>query len=122
MREIEVSHQNVRLNSKHAKSYYNRGVIYQNLGYKEAAIWDYSEAIRLNHLYAEAYQNRGLTRAYLGDKRGAVEDLREAAKLFFAEGDITSYQMAKDLSIKFHELSSVTEIKTPTEAIESLFS
>lgn len=121
-REIEVCNQNLRIASDRAQPYYNRGVIYQNLGYKQAAIWDHTEAIRLNPNYAKAYQDRGLARAYLGDKRGAIEDLRTAAKLFFEAGDITNYQLAKrDFNKQFPQLNPEPQVPAST-AVECLFS
>lgn len=123
LREIETCTQRIRINPNDAKAYYSRGLNYQHLENKEAAIGDYTEAIRINFSYAEACHARGLARADLGDKKGAVEDLREAAKLFFEEGDIAKYQTARDLSKKFHELSSQTKTDASEEvAVESLFS
>jgi len=116
LREIETCTQNIRINPNYAEAYYNRGIAYQNLGEKQGAIGDYTEAIRINPSYADAYYNRGLIYADLGDKKGGVEDLREAAKLFFEEGDIASYQKARDLSKNFHELSS----QSTTDAFEEV--
>jgi len=116
LREIETCTQTIRINPNYAEAYYNRGIAYQNLGEKQGAIGDYTEAIRINPSYADAYYNRGLIYADLGDKKGGVEDLREAAKFFFEEGDIASYQKARDLSKNFHELSS----QSTTDAFEAV--
>lgn len=123
LREIEICTQNIRISPNDTKAYYNRGLTYQHLENKAAAIGDYTEAIRINPSYAEAYRDRGLARADLGNRKGAVEDLREAAKLFFEAGNIANYQMARDLSKEFHELSSQSRTDAPEEvAVEYLFS
>lgn len=123
LQEIEICTQNIRINPNDTKAYYNRGLTYQHLENKAAAIGDYTEAVRINPSYAEAYRDRGLARADLGNRKGAVEDLREAAKLFFEAGNIANYQMARDLSKEFHELSSQSRTDAPEEvAVEYLFS
>jgi len=123
LHEIETRTQTIRINPNYAEAYYNRGIAYQNLGEKQGAIGDYTEAIRINPSYADAYYNRALIRADLGDKKGGVEDLREAAKFFFEEGDIASYQKARDLSKNFHKLGSQSTTDAFEEvAVERLFS
>lgn len=123
LQEISTCSQTISINSNDANAYYNRGLNYEQLEDKESAIRDYTEAIRINPNYAEAYYKRAIARADLGNKKGAVEDLREAAKLFFDKGDIANYQKARDLSKKFHELSSQFRIDAFEElAVERLFS
>lgn len=129
LREIETCTQSIRINPISANAFFNRGLSYQRLGDLEAAIGDYTEAIRVNPSFAEAYQSRGLTYADLGDKQSAVKDLREAARLFFETGEIDKYQIARDLSKKFHDLDIPEEQTEPTNsnnfeaiALESLFS
>ncbi|BCX11499.1 MAG: hypothetical protein KatS3mg067_0437 [Thermosynechococcus sp.] len=109
LREIEKNTQVIQVNPSHAKAYYNRGLTHQRLGDVEAAILDYTEAIRLNDTYAKAYHNRGVARSTVGDRKGAVEDLRTAAKLFFEQGDISSYQRARDLAKRIHEVGSIEQ-------------
>ncbi len=129
LREIETCTQSIRINPiSSANAFYNRGLNYQNLGDREAAIGDYTEAIRTNSHYAEAYQTRGLIYADLGDKKAALKDLREAARLFFESGEIDKYQIARDLSKKFHDMdtsdgSEATETTKDFKeiALESLF-
>ena len=130
LREIETCTQSIRINPISANAFFNRGLSYQRLGDKEAAIGDYTEAIRVNPNYAEAYQSRGLAYADLGDKKAAMKDLREAARLFFESGEIDKYQIARDLSKKFHDLDipetelESNEISENFEAValDSLFS
>ncbi|QEQ00788.1 tetratricopeptide repeat protein [Thermosynechococcus sp. QKsg1] len=121
LREIEKNTQVIQTNPSHAKAYYNRGLTHQRLGDAEAAILDYSEAIRINENYAKAYHNRGVARSTLGDRKGAVEDLRTAAKLFFEQGDISSYQRARDLAKRIHEVGSI-EQEDKEVPLEILFS
>jgi tetratricopeptide (TPR) repeat protein len=102
--EIESHSQATQSNPNYAKSYYNRALTHQRLGDLDAAIADYTEAVRLNPDYAKAYHNRALALVNLGDKQAALEDLRAASKYFFEQGDINSYQKAKDLSKRLHDL------------------
>lgn len=125
LQEIEACTQTIRINPNCGEAYYNRGLIYQSLGNTQGAIGDYTEAICINPSYAKAYYTRGIIRADIGDKKKAVADLREAAKHFFAEGDIASYQTARDFSKKFHALSSQPRTTTANEEkvpVECLFS
>ncbi|WNC59601.1 tetratricopeptide repeat protein [Thermosynechococcus sp. QS41] len=121
LREIEKNTQVIQVDPSHAKAYYNRGLTHQRLGDAEAAILDYTEAIRINDSYAKAYHNRGVARSTLGDRKGAVEDLRTAAKLFFEQGDISSYQRARDLAKRIHEVGSI-EQEDKEVPLEILFS
>ncbi len=121
LREIEKNTQVIQTDPSHAKAYYNRGLTHQRLGDAEAAVLDYSEAIRINDAYAKAYHNRGVARSTLGDRKGAVEDLRTAAKLFFESGDIASYQRARDLAKRIHEVGSAEQAEKEVP-LELLFS
>lgn len=122
LREIETCSQTIRLNPNHATAYYNRGLSYERLEDQEAAIGDYSEAIRLNPSYVEAYHSRGLIRAALGNKKGAVNDLRTAAKLFFEQGDIANYQIAKDFGKQLYQIDLQPQTEVFFEvAVERLF-
>ena len=133
LRDIETCTQSIRINPISAAAFFNRGLSYQRLGDRQAAIGDFADAIRINPQYAEAYQSRGLACADLGDKKAAVQDLREAARLFFEIGEIEKYQIARDLSKKFYDLDSpdatdgkdVNKLATASfenVALESLFS
>ncbi len=104
LRQIENYTQAIQSDPSHAKAYYNRGLTHQRLGDAEAAVLDYTEAIQVSNTYAKAYHNRGVARAAIGDRKGAVEDLRTAAKYFFEQGDIASYQRARDLAKRVHEV------------------
>jgi tetratricopeptide (TPR) repeat protein len=130
LRDIETCTQSIRINPISANAFFNRGLSYQRLGDRTAAIGDFTEAIKVHPNYAEAYQSRGLAHADLGDKKAAVKDLREAARLFFEIGEIDKYQIARDLSKKFHELDTPEETPVSSAsneyfeeiALESLFS
>jgi tetratricopeptide (TPR) repeat protein len=103
------------------KAYYNRGLTYQRMGDMQAAVDDYTKAIHLMPTFAKAYHNRGVAISQLGDKQAAVSDLRAAAKFFFDQGDIASYQEAKDLSKELHNLPeaplNIPAAKEPEEAL-----
>ncbi|NEQ97469.1 MAG: tetratricopeptide repeat protein [Cyanothece sp. SIO2G6] len=70
--------QAVQLNPKLGDAYYYRGNIRYQLGDRQGALDDYTEAIVLLPLQSEAalkaYVNRGSVRGDLGDETGAIED------------------------------------------------
>ena len=71
----------IRLNSRDANAYNNRGNAYYGLGRHERAIEDYDEAISLDPQSADAYYNRGVARYDLGRYELAVKDYDEAIRL-----------------------------------------
>ena len=64
-----------------ALAYFNRGNARNELGDKEGAIADYTQAIQLNPDDAGAYYDRGIARNDLGDKEGASADYTQAIQL-----------------------------------------
>ena len=52
-----------------------------DLGLKQMAIMDFSEAIRLNPQYAPAYNRRAVVRSNLGELEAAINDLDEVVRL-----------------------------------------
>ncbi len=99
-----------------AKSHYNEGLALQRSGDLAGAIAAYTLGIEVNPAYAKAYYNRGLAHSQLGNKRDALNDFRTAANHFFEQGDIASYQKARDLSKQLHafeerDLQAAYEIK-----------
>ncbi len=111
LQNIENFSQLIRTNPEGADAYYQRGLNHQKLGDKTGAIEDYTEALHLDSTYAKAYHNRGVLLADIGNKKQAVEDLRLAAKYYFEQGDIDSYERARNLSKEFYEVrhSSVND-------------
>jgi tetratricopeptide (TPR) repeat protein/S1-C subfamily serine protease len=67
--------------SPRAAFYLNRGIVRNELGDKQGAIDDYTQAIKINPNYAQAYNNRGVARNELGDKQGAIDDYTQAIKI-----------------------------------------
>jgi lipoprotein NlpI len=57
-----------------------------DLGDKEGAIADYSQAIAINPQRADAYNERGNVKLELGDKQGAVVDYNQAIAISPQEG------------------------------------
>ena len=104
LQKIENLSQGIRTNPGDAEFYYRRASSHQRLGDKHGAIADYSKAIEVDSNHAGAYHQRGILNAELGDRRQGVDDLRRAAKLYFEQGDIDSYQQARDLSKEFYEI------------------
>ncbi|WP_107668260.1 tetratricopeptide repeat protein [Cyanothece sp. BG0011] len=104
LQKIENTSQVIRTNPQGVDAYYERGLSHQKLGDKTGAIEDYTEALHLDSTYAKAYHNRGILLAEMGNKKQAVEDLRLAAKYYFDQGDIESYEKARNLSKEFYEV------------------
>lgn len=104
LQKIENCSQLIRNNPDAIDAYYQRGLSHQKLGDKTGAIEDYTEALHLDPTYAKAYHSRGILLADLGNKKQAVEDLRLASKYYFEQGDIESYEQARNLAKEFYEV------------------
>lgn len=104
LQTIENFSQMIRSNPEGPQAYYERGLSHQKLGDKTGAIEDYTEALHLDSTYAKAYHNRGVLLAEIGNRKQAVEDLRLAAKYYFEQGDIESYEQARNLGKEFYEV------------------
>ncbi|MDJ0661443.1 MAG: tetratricopeptide repeat protein [Crocosphaera sp.] len=114
LQNIENASQLIRSNPEGADAYYQRGLNHQKLGDKTGAIEDYTEALHLDSTYAKAYHSRGVLLAEIGNRKQAVEDLRLAAKYYFEQGDIESYEQARNLSKEFYQVRySVVNNETP---------
>ena len=61
-----------------ADTYFNRGVEWDEKGYDDKAIADYTEAIRLDPNHVEAYFSRGLVWGAKDDYDKAIADFTEA--------------------------------------------
>lgn len=59
-----------------AVAYYDRGVIYDDLGQRQKALADFSAAIALRPTYGEAHSARAAARLASGDAQGAIADLK----------------------------------------------
>jgi tetratricopeptide (TPR) repeat protein len=101
---VENMSQELRAKPDSAKFYYQRGVSQENLGNHSGALEDYTETLRRDANYAQAYHKRGVLYLELGEKQKAVDDLRKAALIYFEKGDIESYQKAREMSRKVHDL------------------
>ncbi len=104
LHHIESISQQISMNADQVDAYYQRGLSFQKLGDKVAAIKNYTEALHLDPTYAQAYHNRGIILAELGNRKQAVEDLRLAAKYYFEQEDLNSYRQARELSKEFYDL------------------
>jgi hypothetical protein len=124
LRELQLWTGLVRVNPDSGDAYYNRGLVYQRLNNREAAIVDYTKAIECHLNDPNVYQNRGLLRAVVGDKQGAVADLRQASKLFFDQGDMNNYQQTKDQAKQVHDGNKSTNSRDSNSDVSmgSLFS
>ena len=71
----------IRINPDYANAYYNRGVVYYDLGKDQLALDDYSRAIRINPDFADAYYNRGVVYGNLGKYQLAIDDYSRAIRI-----------------------------------------
>jgi tetratricopeptide (TPR) repeat protein len=115
-----------------ARFYFEQGLTHQRAGSPMLAIESYDAALRQDTRYAEAYYNRGIVRSQMADRQGAILDFREAANLYFEQGDLKSYDKAKEMCNQVHsvptkvaepdpELQADTEESIEVLSIESLF-
>ena len=71
----------IEIDPKDAKAYYNRGLIFNNIGEYYQAIADFTKAIEINPKYADAYNSRGAAYAVKGEYERAWEDVYKAQSL-----------------------------------------
>lgn len=88
----------VLLNPKDATTFYDRGHIYDELGYYDRALADYSEALRLNPEFATAFCSRARLFALQGESDEALSDLRQAFELDEANDSTTCFELTKTYS------------------------
>jgi tetratricopeptide (TPR) repeat protein len=70
----------IELNNKNAEAYFNRALIYYDLGKYESSLQDFDRAIEL-HPDAESYNRRGNCKRRMGDLNGAESDYSVAVKI-----------------------------------------
>ena len=78
---LEGYNEAIRLDPRDAVAYYNRGIVYAELGLTQKAIMDFGEAIRLDPRDAVSYYRRGIVYADLGLEQKAIMDFGEAIRL-----------------------------------------
>jgi hypothetical protein len=71
----------LNVTDRNSTIYYNRGVVYNELGNPARAIGDYNRAIETNPRYADAYYNRGLAYISLDNFRQAIGDFDRAIEI-----------------------------------------
>ncbi len=71
----------IRLEPNNSAGYFNRGIMYFNLGQYQRAIQDYSQAIRLDPNKPGAYNNRANAYSSLGQYAESLKDLDEAIRI-----------------------------------------
>ncbi|MEM1369524.1 MAG: hypothetical protein AAGG02_16250 [Cyanobacteria bacterium P01_H01_bin.15] len=123
LKSIDDNSPNLDDKAESAENFYRRGLSRQRLGNFSAAIADFSEAISLEPKMAGAYHQRGILYGET-NRQQAVSDMREASRLYFEQGDLDSYQQARQLFQKFHTvLDGETGTKDDSERISfsSLF-
>jgi tetratricopeptide (TPR) repeat protein len=100
----------IALDYQSATDYYKRGIEVKERDPDQAFIM-FTEAINVEPQYADAYYQRALILSALKENKKAIEDLRMANKWYFQQGDLTSYQKAKEMEIKLHALSDTVKNK-----------
>jgi tetratricopeptide (TPR) repeat protein len=115
LQQIENASHALQSDPKSADMYYRRGLNFQELGDKEAALTDFNQAIQLDAHHAPAYHHRGLLQAELNAMQSAVDDLRLAAKFYFEKGEIDKYHQARELAKELYD----GELKKASESSES---
>jgi tetratricopeptide (TPR) repeat protein len=86
-----------------AGAYYQRGLSHHRLEDWGEAVRDFTEAIRLDGELAGAFHFRGLAYGALDNRKQATDDLRQAYKLYFDQGDLDNYEVARSLHKQFYE-------------------
>jgi tetratricopeptide (TPR) repeat protein len=71
----------IRLDPKHARAYYNRGIAWERKGEYDKAITDYTESIRLDPKHGSSFLNRGNAWDRKGEDDNAIRDYTEAIRL-----------------------------------------
>ena len=72
-------------------AWFNKGVIYYNLGDYTAAMQAFAEALAVDPTLGAAYYNRGLCYMHVGNRQAAFADLSKAGEL----GVLPSYNLIK---------------------------
>jgi tetratricopeptide (TPR) repeat protein/S1-C subfamily serine protease len=110
-REAEVAINKAIELSPRAVFYINRGNVRNELGDKQGAIDDYTQAIKINPNDALAYYNRGIVRNELGDKQGAIDDYTLAIKFNpnYAQAYYNRGNVRKDLGDKQGAIDDYTQ-------------
>ena len=76
----------IRLDSKYAKAYINRGIAWYYKGNYDRAISDYTKGIKLNPREAKAYHNRGSVWYNKGNYDRSCHDYQKACELGYCKG------------------------------------
>lgn len=115
---LEYSNVSIRLDSTNAKSYFNRGCIYQTMDKDSLAMLDYARAIKIDDNYADAYYNRGIIYEKSARYEEALADYNKAVKqqppyladIYNNRGNI--YLALKDSSKALSDYGKVLDLDT----------
>ncbi|MBD2654169.1 tetratricopeptide repeat protein [Synechocystis sp. FACHB-383] len=103
----------------HAEAYYQRGLSHFRLEDWTEAVRDCTEAIRLRGDLAGAFHHRGMAYARLDNRKQATDDLRQAYKLYFDQGDLDNYEVARALHKQYYE-GPVEDLELEMEATAAM--
>jgi tetratricopeptide (TPR) repeat protein len=113
---LEYGNISISLDSTNARSYFNRGSIYQTMDKDSLAIKNYSHAIGINSNYADAYYNRGIIYEKTMEYKEALADYNLAieqrppylADIYNNRGNV--YLALKDSSKAMSDYTKVLNI------------
>ena len=78
---IEIYSGVINADPQNALAYYNRGIVYEELGDTSLAFGDYTKAIEIRPDYAEAYNNRGCLLVDDREYEQSIEDFTRAIEV-----------------------------------------
>jgi len=84
----------------YALAFYNRGMVFYNMGDFNRAILDLDNAIQFNPDYAEAYNSRAIAYFYKKEYKKSREDLSKAEYLGYKVDPIFQADLEKHLTTK----------------------
>ena len=93
----------INLQSDLTKAYFERALLFKQIGEKEKALDDYNTIIKMKgDTYMEAFSNRGLTKKMLGDYGGALADLNQAIEEFPQNAELRKNRGNLNLLLGLH--------------------
>ena len=104
------------IRDRFTKAYYNRGILYKELGELEKGILDFNRTIELNTQHAEAYNNRGLLYLSLGEINKAILDHEKSIEI-----NPNNAQAYGNLGIIYQQKGNIFESKKYLKQAANLF-
>lgn len=102
---MENFNEAIKINPRFAKSYYNRGILFNKLGLTKSALREYSIAIELNPKFVESYINRGVLYYSMGEHDKATSDYSKVLQLVPSHPKALKYRAAAYLALRDYDLA-----------------